>query len=233
MTEPWSAYRKRALELCARRPNRLLEKYLEVLSLQAELASEFRPGEGETLFHRLAPASLCAAGIAGAGASAEALSHYLLSGGHETEYPRDFLPRVALQACAAISRLAEHRTIDTTPDRCPHCGFPVLLLALRPEGDGKKRFAVCSLCFAEWPAPRLDCIYCSEQRPERLPIFTFEQWPHIRVQACDTCRGFLKIVDPAAEGHAIPLVDDIASPEITLWASEQGYGAAAFNLLGV
>lgn len=218
----------------AKRPNTFLEQYREILNWQQELAADFRIGGGDTLFHRLSTAELARSLQRKARViDAEMLSDYLLGGGKETQYPRDFVPRVALQAFATMSRLATHRTIDTTRNHCPHCGFPVLMLALRPEGDGRKRFAVCSLCSAEWSAPRLDCIHCAEQRPEQLPVFTFEQWPHIRVQACETCQSFLKIVDVSVDGHAIPVVDDIASPEVTVWAAEQGYRASAFNLLGV
>jgi FdhE protein len=234
MIEPWAAYRARAGDLYARHPNAMLERYLGILRFQQELASDFRPGSEGSLFRRLEPAALAGSlERTGQSVDAQTLWDYLLSGGSETEYPRDFMPRVALQAFATMSRRAAHRTIETAAGCCPHCGFPVLLLAHRPEGDGRRRFAVCSLCSAEWPAPRLDCIHCAEQRPERLPIFTFEQWPHILIQACENCRGFLKIVDLAADGNAIPIVDDIASPEVALWAAEQGYRAAAFNLLGI
>jgi len=250
LSEPWGSCHRRATAIYAHSPGAFFEKYLHVLEFQSELSGklrsvEFGPAGGETLFHLFDPVALApylheatrmATSLAlsfGDDCSPESLSDYFLSAGDETEYPRDFVPRVVLQVWATLCRSTAHRTIETARDRCPHCGFPALLLALRPEGDGRKRFAVCSLCTAEWEAPRLDCIHCGEQQPARLPVFTFEQWTHIRVQACDNCQSFLKIVDVAADGHAIPVVDDIASPDVTFWAAEQSYRAASFNLLGV
>ncbi len=243
--QPWAAWHARASALYRHQPNLLLEKYLRLLQFQADLAVQVQPGPGETLFQRLQSASfatvLCIAvdlarklGLqAEHCAGHDSLWEYLFSGGQTTEYPRDFIPRLVLQVFATESRFIGQRTMETQASCCPHCGFPALLLALRPEGDGRKRFAVCSLCAAEWPATRIDCFFCGEQRPEQLPLFSFEHVQHIHVQCCNTCQGFLKVVDIASSGLAVPMVDDIATPEVTLWALDQGYRTVTSNLLGI
>jgi FdhE protein len=56
--------------------------------------------------------------------------------------------------------------------------------------------------------------------------------PHIRVGACDTCKFFLTGLDLTKDGHAIPLVDDLAAIPLTLWAHEHDYSRLQPNLLG-
>ncbi len=51
-------------------------------------------------------------------------------------------------------------------------------------------------------------------------------------QACDTCKFYLRTVDLTKDGHAIPLVDDLAAIPLSLWAHERGYARLQPNLLG-
>ena len=51
---------------------------------------------------------------------------------------------------------------------------------------GAKRFLLCSLCFNEWEFRRLLCPNCGEEDKDKLPVYTAEEFPHIRVEACDT-----------------------------------------------
>jgi len=44
-----------------------------------------------------------------------------------------------------------------------------------------------------------------------------------RADRCDTCRTYLKTIDLTGNRLALPLVDDIASVALDLWAVEQGY----------
>lgn len=115
---------------------------------------------------------------------------------------------------------------------CPLCEARPVVGLLRPEGDGGKRFLVCSFCGHEWEFRRILCAACGETREEQLPVFVAEQFPHIRVEACDSCRHFLRTVDLTKDGNAVPIVDDLAAIPLTLWASEHGYERIEPNLLG-
>ena len=55
---------------------------------------------------------------------------------------------------------------------------------------------------------------------------------HVRVEACDACKFYLRTIDLTKDGHAIPLVDDLAAIPLTLWAHEHGYSRLQPNLLG-
>jgi formate dehydrogenase maturation protein FdhE len=115
---------------------------------------------------------------------------------------------------------------------CPRCDGRPLLGVLRPEGDGGKRFLKCSFCSSEWEYRRIFCAYCGEDREQSLPVFVAEKFPHIRVEACDTCRHCLRTVDLTKDGNAIPTVDDLAAIPLALWTEEYGYQRIHGNLLG-
>lgn len=144
-----------------------------------------------------------------------------------------FIPRAFLQPYAEF--LAQMRRLPptaTTPRRCPHCDARPLIGILRPEGDGGKRFLLCAFCSQEWEFRRILCPTCGEEAEDKLPVYVAEQFPHIRVEACDTCKFYLRTINLTKDGHAIPLVDDLAAIPLSLWAHEHGYSRLQPNLLG-
>jgi formate dehydrogenase accessory protein FdhE len=142
--------------------------------------------------------------------------------------PRAFLQPYAEFCVAQISRAP----VVVAPRVCPLCGSRPLLGVLRPEGDGGKRFLLCAFCSEEWEFRRLLCPTCGEEAENKLPVYTAEQLPHIRVEACDTCKFYLRTIDLTKDGHAVPLVDDLAAIPLTLWAHEHSYSRLQPNLLG-
>ena len=60
-----------------------------------------------------------------------------------------------------------------------------------------------------------------------------EGMPHVRIEACRTCRHYLKSVDLRVVGLAVPLVEDLATVELDLWAAEQGLEKIVPNVLGM
>jgi len=116
--------------------------------------------------------------------------------------------------------------------RCPRCNSLPLLGVLRPEGDGGKRFLQCSFCSQEWEFRRIFCAHCGEDAEQKLPVYMAEQFRHIRVECCDTCKHFLRTVDLTTDGNAVPLVDDLAAIPLSLWADENGYKRIQANLFG-
>src|SRR6202521_3138697 len=144
-----------------------------------------------------------------------------------------FIPRAFLQPNAEFRAAQMRRApVVVTPRVCPLCGSRPLLGVLRPEGDGGKRFLLCSFCSQEWEFRRIHCPTCGEEAEGKLPVYVAEQLPHIRVEACDTCKFYIRTVDLTKDGHAIPLVDDLAAIPLTLWAHEKGYSRLQPNLLG-
>jgi FdhE protein len=136
---------------------------------------------------------------------------------------------LAQRAAAARSSEAPERALGGR--RCPACeGLPVVG-ALREEAQGARRSLICAACLTEWVYLRVSCPGCGEDRHDALPVFTAEQFGHMRVEACDSCRRYLKTVDLTKDGLAIPIVDDLASLPLDLWARDQGYARLRANLL--
>jgi len=127
----------------------------------------------------------------------------------------------------------EHNSPDEASKVCPFCQSKPLVGALRPEGDGGKRSLICSLCFTEWNYGRIRCPCCGEESVEKLAVYTADQFPHVRVEACDTCRHYIKTVDLTKNGLAVPIVDELATIPLNLWAQEHEYLKLQPNLLGI
>jgi formate dehydrogenase maturation protein FdhE len=164
------------------------------------------------------------------------LLEYWESGGR-SEQPigafEQFFSRAFLQPYASYvaGRTATPPMLET-PRACPLCGGQPMLGVLRVEGDGGKRFLVCSFCGMEWGFRRILCPTCGEEDEKKLPVYVAQQFPHIRVETCETCKFFMRTIDLTKDGHAVPVVDDLAAIPLTLWAHEHGYSRLQPNLLG-
>ena len=147
----------------------------------------------------------------------------------------EFFPRVLLQPHAEMAAGEARGNVSSTagaPKRCPICGARPLAGVLRPEGDGGKRFLLCSFCSNEWEFRRILCPVCGEENEKKLPVFVAEELPHLRMECCETCRFYTRTIDLTKDGNAVPIVDDLAAVPMTLWAEEQGYSRLQPNLLG-
>lgn len=151
----------------------------------------------------------------------------------EVEPLDEFLSRAFLQPYAefVVAALLPP-ALTMTLCRCPRCNSLPVVGVLRTEGDGGKRMLLCALCSQEWEFRRILCASCGEEREEKLPVYVAEQFPHIRVECCETCKCFLRTIDLTKDGNAVPLVDDIAAIPLSLWAEENGYRRIQSNLLG-
>jgi FdhE protein len=145
-----------------------------------------------------------------------------------------FCARAFLEPYAEF--LAEHTELpifEKTPDDCPRCGGEPQLAVLRPEGDGAGRSLVCSVCATEWRYGRILCPACGESSETKLAVYVTKELPQVRVEACETCQTYIKTVDLTKDGHAIPIVDEIAAIPLDLWAREHNYTKLQPNLFGI
>ena len=116
---------------------------------------------------------------------------------------------------------------------CPFCSRKPSVGVLRPEGDGGKRSLVCSMCSTEWAFGRIMCAGCGEEDVDKLSVYTAEQFSHVRVETCETCRCYIKTIDLTKNGRAVPIVDELATLPLNLWAQEHNYVKVQSNLLGI
>lgn len=155
---------------------------------------------------------------------------HLENGG--VSHAHDFFALALLQPYAEYLSRRARSWANYTLAICPFCSQKPAQGILRPEGDGAKRSLLCSLCFTEWEYRRIICPACDEQSVEQLPIYTASDFEHIRVEACDTCKTYIKTIDLTKDGRAVPIVDELAAIPLTLWAQEKGYSKLQANLFG-
>ena len=117
---------------------------------------------------------------------------------------------------------------------CPSCGaLPIASVLFEDvEAGAVRRRLACSLCGLEWSFPRVACVSCREEDPGKLPRFSADELPWLRVEACDSCGLYLKGVDLAKEPRAEPTVDELASTPLDVVATERGYAKVTPNLAG-
>ncbi len=105
---------------------------------------------------------------------------------------------------------------------CPLCGGEPELGIL--PADGRPRELSCGRCTLRWPFDLGRCHACGHDDPARLVSFRGRD-PRYRLDACELCRRYLKVVDERRGGRpALPAVDTIATLPLDAAAMNRGYG---------
>jgi FdhE protein len=160
------------------------------------------------------------------------LRSFLLSTDGSEPVSNAFFARALFQPYAECLAAGTVQPAGFSASVCPICGARPQVAVLRPEGDGGKRFLVCSFCSTEWEFRRILCPVCGEVDHQKLPRYSAEDFNAVRVEACDTCKYYLKSVDMTIDGLAVPSVDEVATATLDVWAVEQGYKKIHPNLMG-
>lgn len=143
---------------------------------------------------------------------------------------------------------------------CPECGGPPQMSVFDQASDdlatGPRRL-LCARCGASWGYARMTCAGCGEDSSAKLNVFSEHGttsgergsvvrglpgaaaaanygavFPHMRIEACDSCHRYLLSVDLAADSTAVPLVDELSAIPLDLYARERGYTKIITNLMG-
>jgi formate dehydrogenase accessory protein FdhE len=261
MQEAWEARIQRAEQLAARNTGakELLTFYAALLHVQREIYEDLRrrkdwPASGRLeqdvkILRALMPRLLAA--VEACGPAALANEAQRLRQASETEidvllldywrepsdtqfFAKSFLQPWA-QWCAETGMELPGRSAEHGENRCPFCaGRPQLaFLRAAPGAESGNRYLLCATCLTTWPFRRILCARCGEERPAKLGSFNAPEFEHVRIEACDTCRHYLKGIDLTRLGLAVPLVDEVAAAALDLWAREQGYTKIELNLVGL
>lgn len=122
---------------------------------------------------------------------------------------------------------------------CPICGDVPQCSAIVEESggflQGAPRYLVCARCSSWWVFPRAKCPSCGEDDSRRISSYVTKDHEWARIDACDTCRGYIKSFDLREKGaiKVVPLVDDVATLTLDVWAHEQGLTRLARSMAGV
>jgi FdhE protein len=207
------------------------------LHIAVDRAAGALPGFLEWLQDR-APSALAHAAADGRGVETDEwrrlLTQRIENGRLDDEGASAFVVEALLQPF--VERSAQQVRLNADPSmrsatRCPICASAPVVAALREEGHGARRTLVCSLCFTEWDYRRIQCPACEENRFDALPVYTADAPVNARIDACDSCRTYIKTIDLTKDGLAVPTVDDLASLPLDLWARDRGYQRLYPNLL--
>jgi FdhE protein len=148
--------------------------------------------------------------------------------------PQEFLLLAFLQPYAEFVRAQANLHLEGyTSLLCPFCNRKPAAAVLRQQGDGGRRSLLCGFCLTEWDFRRLICPGCGQEDHAKLPVYTAAELPYIRVECCDACQTYVKCIDLTKNGLADPLVDELATVPLNLWAQERGYAKLHPNLLGM
>ena len=153
---------------------------------------------------------------------------------------RQFFAKAILQpyaACLVDGGVTHDRLLTRADNCCPRCGGTPQLALLEPAGaltaEGGSRQLLCANCLTPWPFRRVLCPHCGEGDERKVGYFQSPTFEHVRVDACESCRHYLKSVDLGRLGLAVPIVDEVAAAALDLWAREHGYEKIELNLVGL
>lgn len=148
----------------------------------------------------------------------------------------EFFAKAFLQPYAQYVAQLRNRNAVVNERRCPACGGKPQLSFLQNKettAESGNRDLMCAKCLSVWSFRRVVCANCGEEEPAKLAYFQTTALNHVRIEACDTCKYYLKSVDLTRLGHAQPLVDEVAAAPLDLWATEHGYTKIELNLIGL
>ena len=207
-----------------------------------------------------AQASLRAADLPGVAAAARPLLEYCvgsgpkelaadareaLAGGFEARLRAyweagefDYLARAALQPYARMLRETGQPPGRGVSGTCVFCGSGAWISSRRippgpGTGEGAMRMLHCALCAFVWQVGRIRCPACGEEDPEKLPSFTAPQHIGVRIEACESCKTYVKSIDLSLDARRVPEIDDLVSLSMDLWSTEHGYVRMEPGLAGL
>lgn len=105
---------------------------------------------------------------------------------------------------------------------CPICSKEPKIGEIK--GDEGRRFLFCNQCGFEWDYSRIKCPFCGNEEQQTLAYFTVEEEEQYRVDVCNVCKRYVKMVDfRDSEEKANLDVEDIATLHLDMLAAEEGY----------
>jgi FdhE protein len=105
---------------------------------------------------------------------------------------------------------------------CPICGREPKIGEIRDEEE--TRYLYCNQCGFEWDYRRIKCPFCGNEEQQTLAYFTIEEDSRYRVDVCNECKRYIKIVDfRNTKEKANMDVEDIATLHLDMLANDEGY----------
>jgi FdhE protein len=110
-----------------------------------------------------------------------------------------------------------------TEGYCPICGKEPKIGEIRGDEEGQ-RYLFCHQCGYKWNFRRIKCPFCGNEEQHSLAYFAVEGEERHRVDVCNKCRRYIKIIElPKTAGEINLDVEDIATLHLDMLAYEEGY----------
>jgi FdhE protein len=104
---------------------------------------------------------------------------------------------------------------------CPICGSLPSLSLLKEEVG--KRYLLCSYCGYQWRIDRIICPFCNNKEQGSLQYFYAEGEETYRIDLCDKCHQYIKMVDQRIMEEGDLILEDFATLHLDILASQKGY----------
>lgn len=106
---------------------------------------------------------------------------------------------------------------------CFMCGAVATLAEL--QGNDQIKHLRCGQCGTDWQFPRLQCMYCGNEDHRTLKhIYTESHLETMRVEVCDKCHGYLKVITSFAPASPEMLTAmDLSTLQLDSIAETHGY----------
>jgi FdhE protein len=203
---------------------------------------------------RSGPPSLAAAvtDLVAAGGVQRVLDGWLA--GDEQAPVEQFLARAVLRGPLDAVDIAGASARDDSPRggrNCPRCAGPPQLSFRTDSAEALvsgRRMLACARCGTSWAYSGSTCAWCGETAGARRTVFAEKRdgqpvvgrgdgadpvlFPHLRIEACESCSRYLIDVDLGRDARAVPEVDELTALTLDLFAAERGLTKIAPNLMG-
>ena len=113
---------------------------------------------------------------------------------------------------------------------CPTCGSLPAMAQLVGTDPGRRRLLTCGHCSTQWRYGRTTCPFC-EKQSHRLNGLALEGQGGLRIDYCESCRGYLKTYD--GHGNEEVMLADWTSLHLDALAHDRGLlrrGASLYEL---
>jgi FdhE protein len=105
---------------------------------------------------------------------------------------------------------------------CPICSREPKIGEIKDEEGVRVLF--CNQCGFEWQFRRIVCPFCGNDEQQTLAYFTVEGDERYRVDVCNVCKRYIKMVDFRETKQDADLdIEDIATLHLDMLANEEGY----------
>lgn len=126
----------------------------------------------------------------------------------------------------SVVHCAEQLASYLDPDRpwdkgfCPICGSAPGFSLFEDEGQ---RVLFCGFCWHQWAAQRIYCPFCENKDSSTLHYYFSETEKEYRIDACDSCKTYLKAIDTRKADRIIyPPLEFVATLHLDIKAQEMG-----------